>query len=341
MPRLPRPRPDGPELEVVDPADGAWLAGMLEAGDKWAGSGRAAMIVPAGNPAPYEAIARIFHPVPWHHHRWDAAAADRWRSRGLEPESYWDAHRDGAASGGGLNAYGTTTWEQVAQEQGTEFHASAQWSDLSLSDDNGFAISRHDPDLQFGQVAFGHLASPTMAALAGVLLDHTTTPGQLVLGLWEGQSWLQGGGVRLTVMESDEFGRADGAGRAGRVRKTAREVLPPAFGPRTTAALRDDRRLLDVGDGYRRYLLVRDDGTALQRPVWRSAGLDQVEQSPQLAWPQDRAWTLASEIDVDSTLVAGSADLVRAICTHPELEAAAVRPDTDLTAFADTVNSRE
>jgi hypothetical protein len=36
---------------------------------------------------------------------------------------------------------------------------------------------------------------------------------------------------------------------------------------------------------------------------------DQI-RSPNQWWPQDRAWCVASEIDLDSTLVAGSQDLV-------------------------------
>src|SRR5665647_3305544 len=61
-------------------------------------------------------------------------------------------------------------------------------------------------------------------------------------------------------------------------------------------------------------------------------------QSPNLFWPQDRAWCVATEIDFDSTLVGGSAAAVAAVLEAPELEAWPVRPTDSLTADADRGN---
>jgi len=47
---------------------------------------------------------------------------------------------------------------------------------------------------------------------------------------------------------------------------------------------------------------------------------------------------MVSEIDYDSTIVAGSPDLIRAICTDARLEAKALREGADLTWDADEVN---
>lgn len=52
-----------------------------------------------------------------------------------------------------------------------------------------------------------------------------------------------------------------------------------------------------------------------------------VPQSPNLFWPQDRAWCVATEVDLDSTLVAGSTALVEAVLASPALEAWPVGPD--------------
>ncbi len=62
-------------------------------------------------------------------------------------------------------------------------------------------------------------------------------------------------------------------------------------------------------------------------------------QSPSLLWPQDRSWCLATEIDFDSTLVAGSQDLVETILAAPGLEAWPVQEADDLTASADLLNA--
>ena len=61
-------------------------------------------------------------------------------------------------------------------------------------------------------------------------------------------------------------------------------------------------------------------------------------RSPNLLWPADRSWCLATEIDFDSTLVAGSRALVDAVLAAPDLEAWDVGPDDDLTNAGDHVN---
>jgi hypothetical protein len=64
---------------------------------------------------------------------------------------------------------------------------------------------------------------------------------------------------------------------------------------------------------------------------------DQI-RSPSQWWPQDRAWCVASEIDFDSTLVAGSLDLVTELVAHAGIEAFQVAPDDDLSLHGDRIN---
>ena len=64
-------------------------------------------------------------------------------------------------------------------------------------------------------------------------------------------------------------------------------------------------------------------------------------QSPSWWWPEDRAWVVHSEVDYDSTLVAGSSALGAALLADPEIECLEVGPGTSLTAHADLVNSRD
>lgn len=61
-------------------------------------------------------------------------------------------------------------------------------------------------------------------------------------------------------------------------------------------------------------------------------------QSPNQWWPDDRAWCVATEIDFDSTFVAGSRELVDALLAEPTLEVVRVRPEDDLTWAGDVVN---
>jgi hypothetical protein len=61
-------------------------------------------------------------------------------------------------------------------------------------------------------------------------------------------------------------------------------------------------------------------------------------QSPNLFWPDDRAWCVATEIDFDSTLVGGSDALVEALLATEDLEVWPVRPDDSLAYDADRLN---
>ncbi|SDE36324.1 hypothetical protein SAMN05660485_00706 [Blastococcus fimeti] len=62
------------------------------------------------------------------------------------------------------------------------------------------------------------------------------------------------------------------------------------------------------------------------------------EQSANLWWPGDRAWCVATEIDLTSTYVGGSAACIAELLRTPGIEALPARPE-DPTAFAaDTLN---
>lgn len=60
--------------------------------------------------------------------------------------------------------------------------------------------------------------------------------------------------------------------------------------------------------------------------------------NPNAMWPADRAWYLATEIDFDSTIIAGHESLIAELLAQPELEALRASVDLDLTCFGDTIN---
>lgn len=62
------------------------------------------------------------------------------------------------------------------------------------------------------------------------------------------------------------------------------------------------------------------------------------EQSASLWWPADRAWFVATDIDLVTTFVGASAACVRELLRSPGLEAAQVPVDQRFTWDADTVN---
>ena len=65
-------------------------------------------------------------------------------------------------------------------------------------------------------------------------------------------------------------------------------------------------------------------------PDWRT---------PNLLWPDDHAWCLATEVDLDSTVVGGTRALVDQLLATPDLEVLEVREADSLGWYDDDVNA--
>src|SRR5665647_1982520 len=63
-----------------------------------------------------------------------------------------------------------------------------------------------------------------------------------------------------------------------------------------------------------------------------------VPQSPSLIWPTDNSWCVATEVDFDSTLIAGDRHLIDAVLGAEDLEATPIQPGDSLDSRGDTVN---
>jgi hypothetical protein len=62
------------------------------------------------------------------------------------------------------------------------------------------------------------------------------------------------------------------------------------------------------------------------------------EQAPNMWWPESRTWCVASEIDLDTTVIGGSREVVDAFLAHPKLECLPVNADDPIHAHADVIN---
>jgi pimeloyl-ACP methyl ester carboxylesterase len=62
------------------------------------------------------------------------------------------------------------------------------------------------------------------------------------------------------------------------------------------------------------------------------------EQSANLWWPADRAWCVATDVDLMSTYVGGSAACLAELAAIPELEVLPATPDEPVTYAADRFN---
>jgi hypothetical protein len=71
---------------------------------------------------------------------------------------------------------------------------------------------------------------------------------------------------------------------------------------------------------------------------WQMTGAFRDPQSPNLFWPDDQAWCVAAEIDLDSTFVGGSVALIDDLLTDGRLEALPADLADPVSAWSDEVN---
>ena len=148
----------------------------------------------------------------------------------------------------------------------------------------------------------GVLDSATLEALCETLVRHTATPELCCFGVWDGFGW-----------------------------------IPPDM----TLAAR-----LKLSE--RTYLTFRGPLNAVREIGWRPgeglhghgfpAGFGFQQESPSIMWPSDRRWFVATEVDLDSTFVGGTAALVQDLLADERLEAWRVSATDPTDAGSDPIN---
>ncbi|MBP2418901.1 hypothetical protein ACFFOM_20610 [Microlunatus capsulatus] len=208
----------------------------------------------------------------------------------------------------------STSWAAVAEAAGTQIHALAQWHLLAPRRGSTRPWWRTSgPDI-------GNLDPEALADLVTVLRRHTTTAAECWFCLWSGYGWIHGSPSAVLLQFDESAGLSES------------EPVPPAFPDDVLAA----DQLVRLA--AREYLLGRGPLEAATRvgdqitPDWFEP------QSPNIFWPTDRSWCVATEIDFDSTLVGGSEQLVTELVTHERLEAFRIQPQDSLQDNADHVN---
>ena len=319
-------------------------------------------IVPAG----YEAYARVFHPVQRHRPRGERTWAQ------FDAQAYVGRDPDGPEE---LETE-ATTWAHAAASFGTTMHAAAQFSRLVRTDRRDYS-DRIAPDgWRYDVPEEGCLETPALAALSTVLAKHTTTPHDGIAAIWEGWGGLVSAAGRasftFTAVLADEGEQPNQASKTADS-LVAEPSLPVAFDPwpedpelsaMLSMHLETDQdepepgtgtlpREIAVGprfglheDTGRSYILFEVGATDLADPAWpkRAPWIDDDQfcvSSPSILWPNDRSWVLATEIDYDSTLIAGSAALIQELLQTPGLEVLPIDPHADLSWTGDTINEAQ
>ena len=63
--------------------------------------------------------------------------------------------------------------------------------------------------------------------------------------------------------------------------------------------------------------------------------------SPNIWWPEDRAWCVATDIDLYDTYVSGSVECIEAVQSNPDLEMLPTTLDARLALDGDTINASD
>jgi hypothetical protein len=206
-----------------------------------------------------------------------------------------------------------TRWAEVAARTGRSMHAQAQFHRIVAPLPNS---GRDDLSLDVQEPMAGDLAPAELRALCAILQAHTPEAMQCWFALWEGWGELTGAVTSVSATTSGTFSPPRPApGEWQLDLRAARFELPGRAYYLFTGPLRDALRLGNWGS--KDWFLSR---------------------SPSLFWPADQSWCVASEIDFDSTLIAGTATLVDEIVQSDELEAWPVNPRDSLAFDGDTIN---
>jgi hypothetical protein len=214
------------------------------------------------------------------------------------------------------------SWREVAARLGRTMHPLVQWGSLTGERDaqrpwhDGWLLNCPDE---------GTLPRAALEALGALLVDRAA-PVRWTAALWIGWGELRSDGMPYLAVGTN-------AERPGRTR--------PGPLARAAAAAEARGRLLRLPG--REHVVIDMEphdllGGAWFRDLAPEAPAMPVALTPNLLWPEDRSWCLATEIDFDSTLVAGDRGLIDAVLAHPGLEAVEVGYDDDLTWAGDRLN---
>ncbi|MFF1878691.1 hypothetical protein [Leifsonia sp. NPDC058230] len=156
---------------LTDAGSGAWIGPRLQ------GWGRVGAVVPRG----FEAYARILHPVPATRVAPEPAGApDDDFGRTAIDEAIWP-------------------WAEVARRTGRVVHPLVQW-DRIARDDRRLAF---DDGWMLGQPRAGFFGPAQLSQLVGALDGHSSTPDNIVFGVWVGWGELNGSRVTVSLWAPD------------------------------------------------------------------------------------------------------------------------------------------
>ena len=219
-------------------------------------------------------------------------------------------------------------WAEVAELTGRTPHRTMQWPSIQGSHPE----LRDYTKLKAGDVYIraplgGSLPLELAQTLWPIFEQYTNTLNECFFAIWEGF-----GGMPNFIREAPTF---EIPARRFYLFEAPIQTIEQSF---YTGAEPDTMETVFVAISDEEAMLPPAE---LQKKL--QAALDALNavpisyQSPNFWWPEDRAWCVHTEIDLNTTYVAGSQKLVDAIL-ESELEAYQVEPTDKITSDSDAVN---
>ncbi|HVA53658.1 MAG TPA: hypothetical protein VNF05_09125 [Acidimicrobiales bacterium] len=182
-------------------------------------------------------------------------------------------------------------WSDVSRWSGVPLHPRVQWHEIALPQ----TIPPTEPPWRSQGPRQGTLFFPDAEALIENLSRHTASPHECFFCLWVGYF---GGAAKFVPLGS-----------------------PPVHVP----APAQPSRLVELP--FREYGLY--EGSLAGATSLTMASRHQ-RQTPNLWWPADRSWCVASEIDLPWTYVGASSELIDQLLSDERLETVAASPGDPL-----------
>ncbi|MBT2496043.1 hypothetical protein J7E45_10525 [Microbacterium sp. ISL-59] len=318
---------------MSDPSAGAWVRERLDTDLETMHS-----VVPRG----FAAYARILHP----------AIVRSLPDRAVPTSDEWDRLPESEQHAlRGQFVDEPATWARTAAAFDTTLHPLAQWHRIVRTPTDEDWRTRIAPDgREFSAPLEGELAPEHLAAIATHLVGHTQTPDAGFAALWEGRGDLFG--FYGITPSGGSLAFTDDPNHQAMLDRSTHDPFNNVFRKPTW---QEGILSREISEGPRLRLPMRDhvlfsapprafaDPEWARQVPWRDRlaeerGFPRPPQSPSLLWPEDHAWVMVSEVDFDSTIVAGSPALIAALSADERLEAFAIPEGADLTWDADTVN---
>lgn len=264
-------------------------------------------IVPSG----FEAYARVFHPA-----------------------SGVTCTEDGGAT----TVSESVRWSEVAGLTGRTAHRMMQWPSIQGANpilDDYTVLKAGDAYIEAPEG--GNLPLELARVLWPVLEPYTSTRDRCFFAIWEGF-----GGLPILVHEAPAFELPD---RRYYLFQAPISHLAESF-------YSDEISTRQGGAGFVAFDL--EPGQAYPSQTELEAMVAKVEdelndifkdlppqhQSANLVWPEDRSWCVHTEIDFNTTYIAGTQALVDDLLACEALEAFQVDPSDGVSYAADTVNPK-